>query len=1450
MTSITTSNVPTIPQSQPSSNLSVNPTHARTPSVSGQTSSSAAVQGSAPAQRTVSTYASAASAPKKTSAPVIAASPAPHIPAGASAQNARPTASQAVNGKITPAATNSGSPANVNNSSYPGQHNRKPSIASGAGGSIMPNGAPRPAPPITFGAINDPTGTASGSAATASLAAPVASNQRINSPQSSPSPMVQPMASGGSAPQASGTGSRGLQFGDATNHNNRPMSMPPAGPGGMNNHNIHPSHQRRESADTAPSHSHHGGRGGMQGAGRGNRGYGPNNHHQQYPYNNNAGYGRGGYPTNPNQSRGQPMHNQHPQPYQPGPATGGYNPHSPRLVNRSPAMSHVSPALAHVQPVGTAQLYPPQPHYNMGPPQQSFGGLQASMHYDPSNQHTMYFFQQQQQHLTANYGPYGPMTQATSPRVGYAQPAVNPGVYYPPQPMSRSGSTNMAHMDTQRPNSSMGQMPAPAIPTQIAVPPSNAVAPSIPTPGSPYHAPRTNKAIQIVNPNNGSIVKPAPSPVVVNSSPVIVQSPNPAPSRGVSRDSQHARNSSKSTKSTQEIQEEMMANVQRKLKEEEQKKKEEAAKKKEAEEKARLEKEEAERKLKEEEEEKARKDAEEKARIEAEEKARIEAEEKARIEAEEKAERIRKEEEAAAEAARLAKEKAEEEARIAKEKAEEEEARIAKEKAEEEARVEAEKAQKLKEEEEAAAKAEAEAKAKAAAEAEAAQVAEKEASTADVSKATLDSESMPPPKGNEKRKIPHPLNLQIKTTEPAPPSAALTALKSARFIDNIGSVNYPSGILSPNPALNPAASGKFKYEKDFLLQFQGVFTEKPSVDWDKTMRETVGEPESARTATARPPSGMGSRGSSRSGASVPPPMGAFGSFKPNLPANMLTSAQRFEQSRSNTLPPNPLAAAMGGGFSSRSGGLSLGRTGSNSSLAGQGITPQSPRTGNRSARGSRKGATGAPMERSESRQGDKGGQPTIPLSDVKPLPVSENRWKPISIGTPKEAQVAPTPSEDVKLSPELVQRKVKAALNKMTPEKFDKIAGQILEITSQSKFETDGRTLRQVIQLTFEKATDEAAWSSMYAKFCKVMLESMDPNIKDESVVDKNGLIVVGGNLFRKYLLNRCQEEFERGWKINLPPKPEGVPDEAVMLSDEYYIAAAAKRRGLGLVQFIGELFKLGMLTERIMNECVRKLLDFEGLPEDETVESLCKLLKTIGYQLDASEKSKGIMDVYFARIVRISEDKELNSRMRFMLMDIIDLRRKHWETKEADKGPKTIQEVREDALKAQQEKEAVSRANQRNRPGGGGGGGRGGDGRTFSGYGNQMHPPDQSRGGQVNAEDLKKLKSRQVSSGLSSFGPGGMLGGARSSSNGSRRGAGFGAGPTRMDDSGSRTTNPPAKASTSHANPFSALQDGGPAHNESNERNDATSPPASSPPTAASAFGRSRSPLPTAEFR
>jgi translation initiation factor 4G len=242
----------------------------------------------------------------------------------------------------------------------------------------------------------------------------------------------------------------------------------------------------------------------------------------------------------------------------------------------------------------------------------------------------------------------------------------------------------------------------------------------------------------------------------------------------------------------------------------------------------------------------------------------------------------------------------------------------------------------------------------------------------------------------------------------------------------------------------------------------------------------------------------------------------------------------------------------------------------------------------------------------------------------------------------------------------------------MTPEKFDKLADQILQVAAQSKDEADGRTLRQVIQLTFEKATDEAHWASMYAMFCKRMLESMNNDIKDENIRDKNGNVVTGGNLFRKYLLNRCQEEFERGWKLDLPAKPEGQSEEAAMLSDEYYVQAAAKRRCLGLVKFIGELFKLGMLTERIMHECVKKLLDYEGMPEEAEVESLVSLLQTVGSYLDdPASKNQPRMDAYFERITVIMNMPGLISRLKFALLEVIDLRKNKWKSEKVTMKPK-----------------------------------------------------------------------------------------------------------------------------------------------------------------------------------
>jgi translation initiation factor 4G len=63
----------------------------------------------------------------------------------------------------------------------------------------------------------------------------------------------------------------------------------------------------------------------------------------------------------------------------------------------------------------------------------------------------------------------------------------------------------------------------------------------------------------------------------------------------------------------------------------------------------------------------------------------------------------------------------------------------------------------------------------------------------------------------------------------------------------------------------------------------------------------------------------------------------------------------------------------------------------------------------------------------------------------------------------------------------------------------------------------------------------------MYARLCRKMMEQISPKVQDDGIKNSEGKPFAGGNLFRKYLLNRCQEDFERGWvaKEALPPPPQ-----------------------------------------------------------------------------------------------------------------------------------------------------------------------------------------------------------------------------------------------------------------------------------------------------------------------
>ncbi|KAI9452801.1 armadillo-type protein [Russula earlei] len=243
------------------------------------------------------------------------------------------------------------------------------------------------------------------------------------------------------------------------------------------------------------------------------------------------------------------------------------------------------------------------------------------------------------------------------------------------------------------------------------------------------------------------------------------------------------------------------------------------------------------------------------------------------------------------------------------------------------------------------------------------------------------------------------------------------------------------------------------------------------------------------------------------------------------------------------------------------------------------------------------------------------------------------------------------------------EQKVRGLLNKLTMVRFDSISDQIITWANKSEREKDGRTLRQVINLVFEAVTDVATLPELYARLCRKMMEQISHNIQDDGIRNAAGEPFAGGQLFREYLVNRCQEDLERGWvdkvttavaaatrttqvtaikKAKLKTRGEGSD----FYSEDSYTMAKAKRRRLGLILVIGELFKLQMLTERIIHSCIKKFL---GSPEDEEIENLCKLLTTAGCLLD-TQNSRADLDVYFSRMRELTKNKNVNARMTFML--------------------------------------------------------------------------------------------------------------------------------------------------------------------------------------------------------
>ncbi len=216
-------------------------------------------------------------------------------------------------------------------------------------------------------------------------------------------------------------------------------------------------------------------------------------------------------------------------------------------------------------------------------------------------------------------------------------------------------------------------------------------------------------------------------------------------------------------------------------------------------------------------------------------------------------------------------------------------------------------------------------------------------------------------------------------------------------------------------------------------------------------------------------------------------------------------------------------------------------------------------------------------------------------------------------------------AKKAKTDDEKLYLQIRGILNKLSAGNFNELANEFIQLNIRSRDH-----LMSLVDIIFKKAIVESKFNEIYAKLC-YELASYYIEDNDDKVY------------FRELLLNKCQQMFEESANIK-------------SLAGTVTETFRSKEQIIGCIKFIGELYNVNLLTNKVVYSCFLILLSKVSPGNAYTIDCICTLMQTVSIKFvgSAPSEASGIYD----RIEKLKNSDGTEKKDKFALMDILDLRK------------------------------------------------------------------------------------------------------------------------------------------------------------------------------------------------